>query len=242
MIEFPKNILQHLAKSGVVATFSVERVEHAVPTAEALLAGGIDAIELTLRTPVATQAVREICLQVPEMLVGVGTILTPEMAVEVKQAGADFGVSPGMNARVIRKAQEIGLPFAPGIATPTELEAAIELGCRLVKVFPAESLGGIEYLRALAAPYQSLGIQYFPLGGINAENMVDYLRQGNVPTVGGSWIVQNELVENEDWTSITLRAAEVRANLSDESAAFRDGGMNSAEAPQRNVNLKVAGE
>ncbi|MCM2371170.1 bifunctional 4-hydroxy-2-oxoglutarate aldolase/2-dehydro-3-deoxy-phosphogluconate aldolase [Aporhodopirellula aestuarii] len=208
-MSFPTEILDRLKKSGVVAGFSVDKVEHAVPLAKALLAGGIDAIELTLRTAAGMQSVQAICAGVPEMLVGVGTILTPETAVEVKAAGADFGVAPGMNPRVVRAAQEAGLPFAPGIATPSDLEAAIELGCRFVKFFPAEPAGGIAYLRSMAAPYQHLGIEYFPLGGINAENMSTYLSEPYVPTVGGSWIVKKELVDREDWAGITARAAAV---------------------------------
>ena len=210
---FPQEILQQLKTSGVVAGFAVEKVEHAVPVAEALLAGGIDAIELMLRTPVAIDAIRAISTEVPTMLIGVGTILTPELATESKAAGADFGVAPGLNPRVVSEANTIGLPFAPGIATPSELESAIELGCRFVKFFPAEALGGISYLRSMGAPYKHLGIQYFPLGGLNAENMADYLKEPNVPAIGGSWIVNESLVENEDWAGIASRAAEVRSIL-----------------------------
>lgn len=114
-----------------------------------------------------------------------------------------------MNPRVVRAAQEAGLPFAPGIATPSDLEAAIELGCRFVKFFPAEGMGGIKYLRSMSAPYKHLGIQYFPLGGLNAENMMDYLQEPNVPAVGGSWIVRQDLVDEEDWAAITVRAIDV---------------------------------
>ncbi|SMP41391.1 2-dehydro-3-deoxyphosphogluconate aldolase / (4S)-4-hydroxy-2-oxoglutarate aldolase [Neorhodopirellula lusitana] len=212
-MSFPSQIIGRLRKSGVVAGFSVEKVEHAVPLAKALLAGGIDVIELTLRTPAGMDAVKAIRAGVPEMLVGVGTILDPETAREVKAAGADFGVSPGMNPKVIRAAQEAGLPFAPGIATPSDLEAAIELGCRFVKFFPAEACGGIKYLRSMAAPYQHLGIEYFPLGGVNAENMMAYLAEANVPAVGGSWIVDQSLVNEENWAGITCRAAEVITQL-----------------------------
>ncbi len=212
-MEFPKEILQRLEAGGVVAGFSVNKVEHAVPIAKALLAGGIDAIELTLRTPAAMDALRAICDGVPEILVGVGTILTPETVVQVKEAGADFGVAPGMNPRVIRAAQDVGLPFAPGICTPSDLEAAIEQDCRFVKFFPAEASGGAAYLRSMAAPYKHLGIQYFPLGGLNAANMVDYLKEDNVPTIGGSWIVKQDLVENENWDGLTARAAGVRNSI-----------------------------
>jgi 2-dehydro-3-deoxyphosphogluconate aldolase/(4S)-4-hydroxy-2-oxoglutarate aldolase len=210
---FPEEMIQRLSNGGVVAGFSVEKAEHAVPLARALRAGGIDAIELTLRTPAAMEAVKAIALEVPEMLLGVGTILTPEDAVRVKEAGADFGVSPGMNPRVVRAAQEVGLPFAPGICTPSELEAAIELGCRFVKFFPAEASGGVTYLKSMAAPYRHLGIRYFPLGGLNAGNMMDYLRLDNVPVIGGSWIVKQELVENADWAGITEQARKTRNAL-----------------------------
>lgn len=212
-MNFPAEILQRLAKSGVVAGFSVEKVEHAVPLAKALLAGGIDVIELTLRTPAGMEGLKAICAGIPEMLVGVGTILTPETVREVKAAGADFGVAPGMNPRVVQAAIEVGLPFAPGIATPSDLEAAIELGCRFVKFFPAEAAGGLPYLRSMSTPYAHLGIQYFPLGGLNADNMIEYLKEPNVPTIGGSWIVKKELVDQEDWAGITARAQSVVETL-----------------------------
>ena len=110
----------------------------------------------------------------------------------------------------MRAAQEVGLAFAPGICTPSDLEAAIELGCRFVKFFPAEAAGGIPYLRSMSAPYAHLGIRYFPLGGLNAENMISYLKEDNVLAIGGSWIVKRDLVLNENWNEITARAAAVR--------------------------------
>ncbi|MEP4079541.1 bifunctional 4-hydroxy-2-oxoglutarate aldolase/2-dehydro-3-deoxy-phosphogluconate aldolase [Haloferula sp.] len=212
-MNFPQELVERLARTGIVAGFSINQVEHAVPLAKALLAGGIEVIELTLRTPQGMDAVRAISSGVPEMIIGVGTILSPDQAHEVKAAGADFGVAPGLNPRVIQAAKEAGLPFAPGIATPSDLEAAIELGCRFVKFFPADSLGGIPYLRSMGAPYKHLDLGYFPLGGVNAGNMKDYLAEPNVPTVGGSWIVQNDLVTQEDWAGITARATEVTKAL-----------------------------
>jgi len=213
MTAFPDKLIERLEQSRVVAGFSVENVEDAVPIAEALLAGGIDSVELTLRTDAGMDAVRAIHENVPDIFLGVGTILRPDQAIAVKEAGADFGVSPGMNPKVIQSAQVVGLPFAPGIVTPTDLEAAIELGCRLVKFFPAESSGGLSYLRSMAAPYKHLGIRYFPLGGVNADNMANYLDDENISAVGGSWIVKSELVKNGDWAGITKRAAEVRRIL-----------------------------
>ena len=192
---FPNELLIKLRNSRVVAGFSIKRIEDAIPIAKALSAGGIDVIELTLRTDYAIAAVKRIAENVPDIILGVGTILTPEQVVQVKEAGAHFGVSPGMNPNVIRKAEEIDFPFAPGIATPSELETAIALGCRFVKFFPAEASGGVNYLKSISAPYKHLGVQYFPLGGLNAENMNHYLDLENVIAIGGSWIVDPSFVK-----------------------------------------------
>jgi len=203
---FPQEMIERMAKTGVVAGFSIEDISHAVPLVKALQAGGIEVIELTLRTDLGIEATRRIALEVEGVLLGVGTILTPEQAMAVKEAGADFGVSPGMNPEVVLAAKQAGLPFAPGVATPSDIEGAVELGCRFVKLFPVEPLGGLTYLKSMAASYKHLGIQYFPLGGIHAGNMQPYLEQSNVPAVGGSWIVKKELVDNEDWDGITASA------------------------------------
>lgn len=215
---FPPQLLKRLQATRLVAAFSIDRVESAVPVARALRAGGVDAIELTLRTPAAVEALKAIADGVPEMLIGAGTVLTPESVVQVEAAGAHFGVSPGLNRRVVSEAQARGLPFAPGIATPSELETAIELGCRVVKFFPAEGLGGTAYLQSMAAPYRHLGIKYFALGGLNPDNIRQYLDQSDVVTVGGTWIVFKELVEKQDWAGISARADEAR-RLVDEHRA-----------------------
>ncbi|MGZ0655284.1 bifunctional 4-hydroxy-2-oxoglutarate aldolase/2-dehydro-3-deoxy-phosphogluconate aldolase [Coraliomargarita sp. W4R53] len=208
-MSFPIEIIERLERCQVVAGFSIDNPAHAVPVVEALLAGGIKAIELTLRNAAAMDSLRAICAAKTGIIVGVGTILTPEQVDDVKAAGADFGVAPGMNPRVISATIAADFPFAPGVATPSDVEAAIELGCRFVKFFPAEAAGGIPYLRSMSAPYQHLGIRYFPLGGLNADNMLAYLKEPNVTAIGGSWIVKKELVEAEDWSGITARAKAV---------------------------------
>jgi 2-dehydro-3-deoxyphosphogluconate aldolase/(4S)-4-hydroxy-2-oxoglutarate aldolase len=142
-------MLDRVQRCGVIAVLIVDQAQDAIPLAQALLAGGIDAMELTLRTPAALDALRRIKAEVPKMLVGAGTVLTPEQVSEVAAAGADFAVSPGMNPRVVLAARELGLPFAPGIATPSDIEQAIECGCKLLKFFPAEPLGGLSYLKAI---------------------------------------------------------------------------------------------
>jgi 2-dehydro-3-deoxyphosphogluconate aldolase/(4S)-4-hydroxy-2-oxoglutarate aldolase len=207
---FPQSILDQLQRTRVVAGFAVQRVEWAVPLVQALARGGITAVELTLRTPVAIEAVSAIHKACPDVLLGVGTLLKPEQVVAVREAGADFGVSPGMNPRVVEAARAVDLPFAPGICTPSELEQALEMDCRLVKFFPAEGSGGIAFLKSMAAPYKHLGVKYFPFGGIKASNMVSYLKEDIVAAVGGSWMVPGALLENEDWAGIESGAAEVR--------------------------------
>jgi len=150
-MSFPEELVDRLEDNGVVACLTIEKVEHAVPLAKALAAGGIDVLELMLRTDASLEALKAICSEVPEMVKGVGTILTPTQAVQVKDAGADFGVSPGLNVNVVKKANEIGLPFAPGVCTPSDIETAVELGCKLLKFFPAEPSGGVKFLKSVLA-------------------------------------------------------------------------------------------
>lgn len=204
---FPEDLLQRIERAGLAAVLVVDEVSHAAPLANALLAGGIEVMELTLRTPGAIDAVRAVRAEVPAMTVGVGTILTPQQVRQVATAGAVFGVAPGTNRRVLDAAGEVGLPFAPGIATPSDLETALELGCREVKFFPAEPMGGVPYLKSLAAPYAHLGVRYIPLGGLNMKNMADYLREPAVLALGGSWIAPRKQILQQDWSGITATAA-----------------------------------
>jgi 2-dehydro-3-deoxyphosphogluconate aldolase/(4S)-4-hydroxy-2-oxoglutarate aldolase len=202
-----EDILPRLKSCRVVAGFSVHDVDSAVPIVDALLAGGIDCVELTCRTLQAIDAIKKIAAERPDVCLGVGTVLTPEQAVQVKEAGAHFAVAPGFNRRVVRAAQAAGLPFAPGIMTPSDIEAAIEEGCRVLKFFPAVASGGASLLKSMSGPYKHLNIQYFPLGGVKEENMSSFLEMDNVCAVGGSWIVRQDLVEKQDWDGITAVAA-----------------------------------
>lgn len=205
---FDDRIAGRIAKCGVVAVLMVERVEDAVPLARALLAGGVYAMELTLRTPAAVEALRAVVAEVPEMVAGVGTILTPEQVAEVREAGAAFGVAPGTNPRVLDAARAAGLPFAPGVTTPSDIERAIEFGCRTLKFFPAERSGGLPYLKSMAAPYAHLGLRFLPLGGINSGNMQEYLRDPLMLAVGGSWVAPKGKILERDWQGITEIARE----------------------------------
>jgi 2-dehydro-3-deoxyphosphogluconate aldolase/(4S)-4-hydroxy-2-oxoglutarate aldolase len=205
---FDEGIAGRIGECGVVAVLTVERAEDAVPLAEALLAGGVEAMELTLRTPAALEALRAVLAGVPQMLAGVGTVLTPRQVEQVAGAGAAFAVSPGTNPRVLEAARQVGLSFAPGVATPSDVERAVELGCRTLKFFPAERIGGLPYLKSMAAPYAHLGLGFMPLGGVNADNMCDYLADPLVLAVGGSWIARKDAIGRRDWAGITRTARE----------------------------------
>ncbi len=204
---FPSDVSDKLEKTKVIAVLVVDDPEKAVPLAKALLDGGVDIMELTLRTPGALAALREIKANVPEMTAGIGTILSLDQVVEVQQSGAVFGVAPGYNPRILAKAKELGLPFAPGICTPSEIEGAIEAGCRILKFFPAEALGGLKTISAMAAPYAHLGVRYIPLGGLNQNNFIDYLKNPAIIAVGGSWLATRNEINDGAWSAITAKAS-----------------------------------
>jgi 2-dehydro-3-deoxyphosphogluconate aldolase/(4S)-4-hydroxy-2-oxoglutarate aldolase len=203
---FPQPLQAQLRRARVIGVLVIEDADSAVPLARALLAGGITAMELTLRTPAALEALRRIKAEVPDMLAGVGTILTPAQVNEALAAGAAFGVAPGLNPRVVAEAGRVGLPFAPGICTPSDIELAVEQGCRLLKFFPAEPSGGIGYLKSMTAPYAHLGLEFIPLGGLTGENFTSYLALTDVPAVGGSWIAPPKLIQRRDWDAIRENA------------------------------------
>lgn len=202
----PESLSARITTAGIVAVLIIDREEDGVPLANALLAGGVDVIELTLRTPAALGALRRIREEVPEMLVGAGTVLSPAQVLAVKAAGAAFAVSPGMNPRVLHAAADAGLPFAPGVATPTDVEQALECGCRLLKFFPAEASGGLAYLKAMSAPYLHIGVQFIPLGGVSEKNMASYLSDPLIAAIGGSWLAPREAIHEARWQDITTLA------------------------------------
>ena len=210
-LTFDAAVQARLESAGVVAVLVVDDAKDGPPLARALIAGGIDAMELTLRTPAALDALRAIRAEVPEMLAGIGTVLYPAQVAEVFAAGAAFGVSPGINPRVVSEARRLSLSFAPGVATPSDVERALELGCRLLKFFPAEASGGLAYLRAMAPPYAHLGVKYMPLGGLSEKNMATYLAEPMVAALGGSWLAPRDLIRARDWAAVTVRAAAARA-------------------------------
>ena len=195
--------------SPVVPVVVVEDAATAVPLARALLAGGVGIIEITLRSPAALDAIAAVASEVPEMLVGAGTICTPGQAAAAADAGARFLVSPGSTDRLLDAMQESGLPFLAGCATPSDMMRLLERGITEAKLFPATVVGGAALLRAVAGPLPQL--RFCPTGGITPETAPDYLALPNVGCVGGSWLTPPDLVASGDWAAITALAAQAAA-------------------------------
>ena len=193
----------------VVPVVVVDDLASAVPLARALVAGGLPVIELTLRTPVALDAIRAIADEVPDILVGAGTVLTPGQAKQAHDAGAQFLVSPGATPALLGGMADTGLPFLPGTATVSEVLAVLEAGITEMKFFPAEAAGGTAFLGSIASPVPAA--RFCPTGGITAATAGDYLALPNVGCVGGSWLTPREAVAAGDWARVERLAAEAAA-------------------------------
>ena len=197
-----------LDRCPVVPVVVLDDPSQAVPLGEALLAGGIDVIEITLRTDAGLESIRRLA-DLPGLLVGAGSVLVPDQVDEVVKAGAKFVVSPGISADVVQRCRALDVPALPGLATASELMTATALGLTEVKFFPAGLLGGPAAIRALAAPFTRM--TFMPSGGVKAENMADYLAVPAVPAVSGSWMVEPALLRAGEWSEVTVRAADAIA-------------------------------
>ena len=210
-LAMPEEIINEISKRGIIAVLEIEDTQDAVPLAKALVEGGITAIELALRTPASIPSIELITKEVPQMYIGIGTIIETEQISILSsnyKNSVRYGVSPGINPQIVKDAISAGLPFAPGIATPSELDLAISLGCNTVKFFPAESLGGLNYLKAINAPYNHLNVKYIPLGGITIDVLASYAQFKPVIAIGGSWMSNKELIKAKNWKEITKRSRE----------------------------------
>ena len=208
-------------ESRVVPVIVITRVEQAIPLAHALLEGGVDVMEITLRHAAGLPAMEAVARHVPSMCVGAGTVTRPHEMQQVQQAGARFALSPGMTASLMQAARDAHLPFMPGVMTPGEVMQAREWGCDLVKLFPAAQAGGIAMLKALAGPLGDM--MFCPTGGISSANLCDFLSQPNVPMIGGSWLTPLDLVEQGQWQAITQLARDATrlAQTAPRPAAWR---------------------
>lgn len=191
-------------RTRVLPVVVISDPQQAVPLAEALLEGGIDAMEITLRHPSALQGIERVAAAVPKMCVGAGTVTRVEELARVREAGVRFALSPGFTTELLAAARQSGLPFIPGVMTPAEVMTARDAGYTLLKLFPAAQAGGLSMLRALQGPLADM--RFCPTGGVTPENMADFLREPNVAMVGGSWLAPLALVEAGDWAAITARA------------------------------------
>lgn len=186
----------------------IDHADDAVPLAEALLAGGLKVMEVTFRTAEAAESIRRIREGVPQIIIGAGTLLTADNVKQAVDAGAQFGVSPGLNESVSAAAQGSKLPLFPGVVTPSEVMRALELGWKHLKYFPAETFGGVNALKALAGPFGHTGAKFIPTGGITAATLPNYLAVPQVAAVGGSWMAERKLVAEKSWGKITTLTGE----------------------------------
>ena len=200
--------MQRIFEKRIVPVAVIDKAEDAVPLAEALLAAGLDILEITFRTPAAEQSIRNVRKAYPAMLVGAGTVLDTEQLQRAIDAGARFAVAPGLNEAMVSKSLSLKLPFVPGVMTPSDVERGLALGCKLQKFFPAEVAGGVKMLKALAGPYAHTGVKFIPLGGVNATNAREYLALPIVAAIGGSWMVERKLIADKDWPAIRTLATE----------------------------------
>ena len=201
-----QEILDTLGHLGVVPVVKIERSEDAVELGRALLAGGLPCAEITFRTAAAVEAIRQISSSLPEIVLGAGTVLSVDQADRAVSAGAQFIVSPGFNQKVVDWCLGNQIPVTPGVATPTEIDMALDKGLDILKFFPAEALGGLATLKAIAAPY--VGVKFIPTGGINQDNLADYLAHPSVHCCGGSWLVKANLITAGRFDDITQLARE----------------------------------
>ena len=223
------NMMSELYSIGLIPVIKIENPDDAVPLAKALIDGGLPAAEITFRTACAAEAIKNITEAYPEMLVGAGTVLTTEQVDAAIAAGSKFIVSPGLNPKVTAYALSKGITMLPGCSNPSDVEAAIELGLSTVKFFPAEAVGGLKMLKAMAAPYGQL--KFMPTGGINADNLLDYLKFDKIVACGGSFMVKDELVKEKKWDEITaLTKDAVTKMLGFEFAHVGINGENREEA------------
>ena len=208
-----EDIHARIAELGVVPVIALEDADRAVPLADALMEGDLPVAEITFRTRAGQAAIRAIAEHRPGCLVGAGTILTVDQLHAARDAGAAFGVAPGLNPKVVAEAVRMGFAFSPGVMTPSDVEAGLDAGLTVLKFFPAEAIGGLKILKALAGPYKHTGVKFIPTGGINTQNFTEYLASDVVLAVGGSWVARREDIAAGDWEKVRSNCRAIRAAL-----------------------------
>lgn len=202
---------EFLEPVGVMPVVVIDRVEDAVPITNALKAGGIKAVEVTLRTPAALDAIRAIKAECTDVLVGVGTVVNQQNLKDVAEIGVDFAVSPGFTPSLIKAAQDLDVDLLPGVASPSEVMVGMELGLTCFKLFPAVAVGGLPLLKSIGGPLPQ--VTFCPTGGLTIDSFTDFLALPNVGCVGGTWLVPKPAVEQQNWQAITDIAAATVAKI-----------------------------
>jgi 2-dehydro-3-deoxyphosphogluconate aldolase/(4S)-4-hydroxy-2-oxoglutarate aldolase len=198
MNDFLVNALQQ----KILPAINIEDIEHVLPVTEAFLKAGLKVMEIQFRTQQAAAAIETIRKNFPEMNIGAGTLLSIKQLHHAINAGAQFGLSPSLNKTICNEAKQLSFPFIPGVMTPSEIELAHELDFAILKLFPAAQLGGAAFLKAMLGPYKQLNVKFIPMGGVNQNNMRDYLKLKNVLALGGSWLATKELISNKNFIAI----------------------------------------
>ena len=201
--------VEQVAACGVVPVVVLEDAAQAVPTAKALLKGGINAMEITFRTSAAKASIEKVAKEVPEMIVGAGTVVNVQQVHDAVEAGAKFLVSPGSDAEVIAEAIKLGVPITPGVVTPSEIMIGLKLGLKVFKFFPAENYGGLKTIKALSGPFPQIKI--LPTGGIHQSNVAEYFKNPKIPAVGGSWMCTKDMISSGDFDGIAEKSAAATA-------------------------------
>lgn len=201
--------IEEISACGIIPVVVLNDADAAVPTARALLRGGIDVMEITFRTAAAQASIARVTAEVPEMKVGAGTVVTVQQARDAIAAGAKFLVSPGSDADIIREAAALNTPIVPGVVTPSEIMLGLKLGVKVFKFFPAESYGGLKTIKALSGPFPQ--IKFIPTGGINQENAGEYFKNPKIQAVGGSWMVSAKMIEAGEFDAIAEKSAAATA-------------------------------
>ena len=207
------DVTTRLARAGVVPVVVLEHAKDAVPTAMAMVAGGIDVMEITFRTAAAADSIQAVSENCPEMLVGAGTVITLEQCKKAVASGARFIVAPGFDEEVVRWCVENNIPVTPGCVTPTEIMAAMKLGLKVVKFFPAGVYGGLSAMKALSGPFG--GIKFIPTGGVNAQNLAEYISAPFIHAVGGSWVCPKADISAGNFEKITALCREAHATVTE---------------------------
>ena len=230
-------VLERIRTVGLVPVIKLNDPESALPLGRALVAGGIPVAEITFRTAAAEEAIRRLAADLPELLVGAGTVLTVEQARIAVDAGARFLVSPALNPDVVAVAIDMGIPVVPGVSGPDGVDRALRLGLEAVKLFPAEATGGLRMLDALSGPYDTMN--FIPTGGIDAANAGEYLKRKNVIAVGGTWMAAPALIEGADWAVIEAQCG--ASALAMHGFSFAHVGINGASDAEARDRVKLLG-